>query len=101
MIDCYFVDNEESLLTCACDGSIRLWNVKNGEPIVILLHSLGYDLICVDRSIDDLWFAQGTIDHGLQLISVRLRSVSLYSLQTLIAFSLFVFAYVFKYVQIS
>lgn len=74
LIDCYFVDNEESLLTCSCDGSIRLWNVKNGEPIIILLHSLGFDLICVDRTHDNLWFGQGTISHGLQLISIRLES---------------------------
>ena len=76
MIDCYFVDNEESLLTCACDGSIRLWNVKNGELVLILLQSLGFNLICVDHTLDGLWFAQGTVDHGLQLVTIRLESVS-------------------------
>jgi len=73
VIDCYFVENEESLLTCGSDGSIRLWNVKNGEPITILLRSLGLDVICIDRTLDNLWFAQGTISHGLQLFSIRLE----------------------------
>ena len=75
VIDCYFVENEESLLTCGSDGSIRLWNVKNGEPITILLRSLGLDVICIDRTLDNLWFAQGTISHGLQLFSIRLELV--------------------------
>lgn len=68
VIDCFFIDSEEtSLMVCGADGSIKLWNVATGTPTNLILSDYGLDLICVDRSSNGQWLAQGTTNQGLQI----------------------------------
>lgn len=71
VMDCYFIGKEEtSLMICGTDGSIKLWSVKTGNPINLILADIGLCLTCVDRSSDCQWLAQGTTNQGFQIVQV-------------------------------
>lgn len=83
VIDCFFIgfeDNlETSLMVCGADGSIKLWSVKAGAPTNLILDDSGLCLICVDLASSHQWLAQGTTNHGVQIVQIQLDTGSVIS----------------------
>lgn len=62
-------------MVCGADGSVRIWSVESGMPMISLQSDMGLHLTCIDRTPDNYRLAQGTTTHGLLLLHIQLDPV--------------------------
>lgn len=75
VVDCFFVEAEETLLmVCGLDGSVKLFSTITGSPVTSLMDDLKLHVTCVDLAQDNRWLVQGTTT-GTLLFQIQMDLV--------------------------